>query len=1060
MIKEVSDQYNAKNMETRIHQFWEENYAYRKVREHRNGEKRFFFVDGPPYTTGHIHLGTAWNKIIKDSILRYKSMNKHDIIDRAGWDMHGLPIEVKVEEVLGFQSKKDIETYGVGNFIEKCKEFALRQKDDMTDQFNTLGVWLDWEDPYMTLKDEYIEAAWWTLKQAREKDLLEIGKRVVNWCPRCETAIADAEVEYEDRTDPSIYIKFKLKNEDNTYIVIWTTTPWTIPSNIAVAVHPSFEYAKIKAIDQDGNEELLIMAAELIDDVLRKGRYTDYEILETMSGEDLEGTVYQHPLHDLVPFQQEVEHKVHLADYVTAENTGCVHIAPGHGVDDFEVGVKNNLPIFCPVGPSGAYTAEAGKYEGMNIRDANELIMEDLDEKGLLLARNNITHRYGHCWRCKTPIIYLATKQWFLKIGELKDDMLSEIKKVNWTPEWAGSARFKDWIEGARDWCISRQRYWGIPIPVWKCQECEEMKVVGTREELLELSEGTPEDIELHRPYVDEITIPCKCGGTMHRVEDVFDVWFDSAVASWATLRFPHSTELFDQHWPSDFITEGHDQTRGWFYSQLGASMVAFGKAPYKDVLMHGFTLDSNGKKMSKSLGNVVQPAEVIDKYGADTLRSYVLSASAPWEDLKFNWDEVANVHRTNNILWNVYRFPLPYMALDNFDPGKVTLKEISTHLRKEDRWILSRMQSVIRDVDLAMDAKLLHKAMRAITEFVLEDLSRWYIQLIRPRTWTEADDPDKIAVYKVLYEVFVTTAKIIAPFMPHLAEEMYQNLVRNVDEDAPLTIHLCDWPRVNEELLDTQLEAHMKTIRSIVEASSNARQKVGRKLRWPVSRIVIEPADQTINDAVKDLKAVLLDQTNSKDAVLIETGKRWEELGVEATPNAKAIGPVFKADAGKVNAALGKMKPEELLQGLTSSDEMVIGLEDGATVNITNEMVNFTKTLPENVALAEFSGGVVYVDATLNREIESEGYSREIIRRIQDMRKELNLEVDENIKAHICIDDERIVDLVLDRETFIANEIRASVMVIGFDVESNGDLMKDWNVEDISIHIGISSMK
>ena len=1058
MIKEITNQYDANDIEKRVHAFWQEIDAYSKVREFRKGGKKLFFVDGPPYTTGNIHLGTAWNKIIKDSILRYRSMNNHAIIDRAGWDMHGLPIEVKVEGVLGFKSKKDIETYGVGNFIEKCKEFALNQKDDMTEQFNTLGVWLDWKDPYMTLRDEYIEAAWWTLKQAQEKNLLEQGKRVVNWCPRCETAIADSEVEYDDRIDPSIYVKFKLKDEENTYLVIWTTTPWTIPSNMAVAVHPSFEYSKIRATAPDGHEENLILASELVEDVLRKGKYTDYDVLETMLGEDLTKLSYEHPLADLVPKQAKFEHNVYLADYVTAENTGCVHIAPGHGMDDFEVGVKNDIPIFCPVGSNGSYTEEAGKYAGMNIIDANKIVIEDLNERGLLLSKKTITHRYGHCWRCKTHIIYLATEQWFLKISELKESMLSEIKKVDWYPDWAGSARFKDWVEGARDWCISRQRYWGIPLPVWKCSTCGTLDVIGTKEELIERSDAD-ETIELHRPYVDKVNIKCECGGTMSRVEDVFDVWFDSAVASWATLKYPHTKESFEENWPADFITEGHDQTRGWFYSQLGASMVAFGKAPYKSVLMHGFTLDKDGKKMSKSIGNVVEPHEVIGKYGADTLRAYILSASAPWDDLKFLWDEVATVHRTMNIFWNVYRFPLPYMALDNFDPKKVSLESVSEHLRKEDRWILSRMQSVISDVDSAMEEYALQKAMRSITEFILEDLSRWYIQLIRPRIWIEADDPDKLAVYRVLYDVFVTTTKLIAPFMPHLAEEMYTNLVKNVEDDALESVHMCDWPVVDDLLVDKDLEAHMETVRSIVESSSNARQKVGRKLRWPVSRIVVTPKDEQIGAAVDDLRGVLMGQTNAKDVVVLDVDEYWNELGVEAIPNPSGIGPVFKGDAGKVTAAIQQADVVALKSAVADGGEFEVTLADGTTAAVTEKMVNFEEIIPESVAGAEFAGGMVYVDAKLSREIESEGYSREVIRRVQDMRKELDLIVDENIKAFIRIDDERVLDLVMDLEAFIAKEVRADLLVVGLDVDATGTLVKDWDVEGVSIHVGISSL-
>ncbi|MCC7575365.1 MAG: class I tRNA ligase family protein, partial [Methanomethylovorans sp.] len=664
--------------------------------------------------------------------------------------------------------------------------------------------------------------------------------------------------------------------------------------------------------------------------------------------------------------------------------------------------------------------------------------------------------RYGHCWRCKTPIIYLATRQWFLKISELKEQMLSEIDKVIWYPEWAGSARFRDWVEGARDWCISRQRYWGIPIPVWRCTECERIDVIGTKQELLEKS-GLAEGIELHRPYVDSVTITCECGGKMRRVEDVFDVWFDSAVASWATLNFPHQKDELEKWWPADFITEGHDQTRGWFYSQLGASMVAFGKAPYKSVLMHGFTLDVEGKKMSKSLGNVVQPSEVIEKFGADTLRAYVLSSSAPWEDLKFSNDEIANIHRTINILWNVYRFPLPYMALDAFDPSQVSLGSVKPYMRSEDRWILSRMQSVIKTVDLAMETCMLQKAMRAINDFVLEDLSRWYIQLIRPRTWVEADDPDKIAVYRVLYEVFTTMTKVIAPFMPHLAEEMYQNLVRNVYKDAPESVHMNDWPVPDESLIDVDLEQQMKLARSIVEAASNARQKVGRKLRWPVGRIVVTPQNETAVSAVKNLREVLMDQTNSKDIVLTELGGSWNELGFSAIPNPGTIGPVFKGDAGKVIAALKQIDAMALKKGLACVQGYELQLADGNIVKITPDMVNFQETLPEQVASASSSAGIVYVDAKLTRELEAEGYSREVIRRVQDMRKEMDLAVEENIKVIICIDDERVVDLVLDLEQLIASEVRADLQIIGFDVEAQGDLVKDWDVEGISIHIGIS---
>ncbi len=1048
MLKEVS-QYDAKAIEQKIQKFWNEIDAYSKVRELRENGKKFFFVDGPPYTTGRIHLGTAWNKVIKDAILRYRSMNGFHVLDRAGWDMHGLPIEVKVEGVLGFKSKKDIEKYGVGNFVAKCKEFALSHKDEMTLQFKNLGVWLDWNDPYMTLRDEYIEAAWWTLKKAHEKKLLEKGLRVVNWCPRCETAIADSEVEYWDETDPSVYIKFPLKSEENTFIVIWTTTPWTIPANIAVAVHPSFEYAKVRAV-KDGKEETLIVAIQLMQNVLKQGRYRDYEVLETIPGDRLVAE-YIHPLSDKVPKQKEFRHEVYVADFVTAENTGCVHIAPGHGIDDFELGMKHDLPIFCPVGSDGRYTEEAGEYRGMHVREANKVVLDDLAEKGMLLASGTISHRYGHCWRCKTSIIYLATEQWFLRITDLKEKMLEEIKKVKWYPEWAGSARFADWVASSRDWCISRQRYWGIPIPVWVCESCGEVEVIGTMEELAERS-GVLKIADMHRPNVDDISIKCRCGSGMNRVQDVFDVWFDSAVASWATLNFPRDEEAFKDWWPADFITEGHDQTRGWFYSQLGAGMVAFERAPYKSVLMHGFTLDLEGKKMAKSLGNIVTPEEVTARYGTESLRFYVLSQNAPWEDMRFSWDEVANVQRMLNILWNAYRFPLPYMVLDNFNPHE--MEDAILPLRPEDRWILSRAQSLIKQVDAEMSEYNLHRATRSISEFILEDLSRWYIQLIRPRTWREANDPDKLATYCTLYEVLVIIAKLTAPFVPHISEEMYQNLVRGFNSDAPASVHMCDWIEPKEEFIDTELEMHMDIIRKIAEASSNARQKLKRKLRWPVKRIIIAPEKDEVTTAVESLKSVLKEQTNAREIVLLKTGEAWDELGVEVAPNYSTIGPVFKKDAGKIIAELKEADARKVKKSI--EEEGSFELRSGV---ITKDMVSFREIIPPAISQAGFSGGEVYVDTDLTKEIESEGYAREVIRRIQDMRKELDLDVEEEISAAVEIRDDKVAKLVYELKEFIAGEVRARSLVIGSDVEVDGALVKEWDVEGVRMRMGIGRM-
>ncbi|HIE32255.1 MAG TPA: isoleucine--tRNA ligase [Methanosarcinales archaeon] len=1046
-METITARYDAKSIEKAMQQVWDEKDTYRRVRDLRKDEKPFFFVDGPPYTTGHIHLGTAWNKIIKDAILRYTSMRGYHIIDRAGWDMHGLPIEVKVEEKLNFKTKKDIEEYGIDSFVSTCEEFAIQNMDAMASQFKRLGVWLDWDDPYMTLKREYIESVWWTLKKAHGKNLLEKGMRVVNWCPRCETAIADSEVEYGDRTDSSIYVKFPVIDEENTFIVIWTTTPWTIPANIAVAVHPDFEYSKVRAY-RDGKSEILIFASDLIDQVLRAGSYQDYELLDVCYGSDLAGMEYKHPLADVIPKQAEYEHKVFPAEFVTTENTGCVHIAPGHGVEDFELGSEHGLPAFCPVGPDGRYTIDASIYEGIYVREADKQVIDDLDERGYLLASGTIVHRYGHCWRCKTPIIYLATEQWFLKISQLKGQMLDEITKVRWYPDWAGSARFHDWVSGARDWCISRQRYWGIPIPIWVCDSCGKYEVIGTGEELKTRSGMEPPD--LHRPWVDDVVFACSCGGQYRRVEDVFDVWFDSAVASWATLDYPHVTGAFETLWPPDFIVEGHDQTRGWFYSQLGAGMVAFDRIPYRSVLVHGFTLDEEGSKMSKSLGNVVAPSAVIERFGADTLRMYMLSSNAPWDDLKFNWDEVATVHRSLNILWNVYRFPLPYMVLDSFDPKDVSFESISGALRQEDRWILSRANSLIRDVTSAMEEYKLHLATRAILEFVLEELSRWYIQLIRPRTWTEAEDPDKLAVYRVLCDVFTIVTRLIAPFMPYLAEAIYQNL-----EDGE-SVHACDWLAPDEDLIDLQLEDDMAEIRRIVEAVANARQKAKRKLRWPVRRIVIAPEDQEIVRGVESLKDVLAEQTNAKAIVLLGVGVEWEELGTDAIPDMAKLGPAFKKDAGRVADAIRKADARAIRDAIGKTGEWKCDIDiAGGVATITREMVSFRSIVPKFAADSEFARGTVYVDTTLTPEIEAEGYVAEVIRRIQEMRKELDLEVNDCIGVAVELTDARVADLLRGMEGFIAEEVRAKEISIG-DTRAGGDLVKDWDVEGVKMRIGV----
>ena len=1054
-MKEVTGSYNPRELETGVQDYWKRENTYARIQEVRKDGKAFFFVDGPPYTTGHIHLGTAWNKIIKDTILRYQRMQGRNVIERAGYDMHGLPIEVKVEHQLGFTSKKDIEEYGIAAFVEQCRTFAVTHMEIMSDQFRQLGIWLDFDDPYQTIKAEYIESAWWAAKRADERGLLERGHRVVNWCPRCETAIADSEVEYWDETDPSIFVKFPVVGRENEYLVIWTTTPWTLPANVAVAVNPAFTYARVQAKKDDG-EEILWIADELVESVLKMGRYQDYTVLERLNGSDLLGTEYTSPLADLVPHQAEIRHRIVAADYVALENTGLVHIAPGHGWDDYLVGIREGLEAFCPVDAGGCFTPAAGAFADMYVRDANDVVIDALGD--FLLARRKITHRYGHCWRCKTPIIYRATAQWFLKATGLRDSMLEEIAKVKWYPEWAGSARFHDFVKDSRDWCISRQRYWGIPIPIWHCERCGEYTVIGTIAELEERS-GT-KVADPHRPYVDAVAIPCSCGGEMHRVDDIFDVWFDSAVASWATLGFPREREAFDRYWPADFITEGQDQTRGWFYSQLGASTVAFGRAPYKSVLMHGFALDADGRKMSKSFGNVVTPEEVMNQFGVDVLRFYVLWANAPWDDLKFNWDSVKTIHRTLNILWNVYRFPLPYMVLDSFEPasgagGVWDDSFVRSHIRdmpEEDRWIISRVNSLARTTSGDMQEYHLHKVTRALASFILEDLSRWYVQLVRPRMWLEEDSTEKRYAYETVYYVMRRLTALLAPFTPHIAEEIYRNLRLAGD---PESAHMLDWPVADGLLIDQRLEAEMEIIQSFDDAVATARQNGRRKLRWPVSETVVVTGSNEVRRALEGLNDLALNRANTR-TVRVVTGT-WDRILWKAEPVMRAIGPEFGKEGPKVKALIESADGTALKAAIERDGEAEL---DG--YGIAGRHVTFTEALPGGIFAAPMKDATVYVDVTLTPALEAEGYAREVIRRIQEMRRQLDLNVDDFIAAAVDVADERVASLIANKEwqKEIAGEVRAAALTVRRNSEMPAGafaLEKDWDVEGVQMRIGIS---
>ena len=1051
-INEVEQGYN-KDLENKIQRFWQEQNIYDKTSKQRENKPRYSFLDGPPYCSGRIHLGTAWNKTIKDSFLRYKSMSGFSLRRQAGWDTHGLPIEHKVEQLLQIKSKQEIEEkYGIDNFVEKCKEFAIKNKEDMTEQFKSMGIWMDWEDPYVTYDNSYMESCWWTLKKADERDLLVQDKRVITWCPQCETALANAEIEYDEIQDPSIYVKFELVEQEfdvPSYVLIWTTTPWTIPANMAVSVHPEFEYSYIKVTKEDGTQEVLLMAKGLISSLFEED---EIEILKTVTGESLDGLEYYHPLSEEVPLQAEFKHRLILGDHVTLEDgTGCVHTAPGHGPEDYEVGVKNGIEVFCPVGENGRYTKDAGKYADKGVKDANPEITHDLYHHNALLKEGTIDHRVGLCWRCKTPIIYIATKQWFIKVTEIKDQMIEQVDAVEWVPSWAGESRFKDWVSNARDWTISRQRYWGIPIPIWICDECDTKVVVGSKQELKELSgDDTLTGDFVHRPHVDNITIPCECGHDMHRVPDVLDVWIDSGVAGWAALHYPQDpSENFEDWFPYDFITEGHDQTRGWFYSQLGLGVAAFGKAPYKKVLMHGFTLDDKGQKMSKSIGNVVSPEEVIEKYSADILRFYLLDANKPWDDLKFNWDEVQNSSKLFNILWNVYYFSTTYMSLDNFDPTKHNKEDLK--FRREDLWIRSRVNSLIKAVGEDIEALLFNRATEKITDFVLEDLSRWYVRLIRGRTWVESDDPDKLGAYYTLYYTLKDLIRALAPISPHVTEQIYQNLVRGVETDAPESVHMLDW-EYDETEIDVQLEENMNHIRDILEASAHARDVARFKLRWPVQNITVVTANDSVKKAIESLEEVLLEQANSKK-ITIES--ELENAIVIAKPNMSILGPKLRGDLGRVKKYFEQddVDASIILDEVTETGEYTIHFDD-KDITLVEEEILFEQDVPENLVNCDFENGSVYVDTEITPEIYSEAMARELIRRIQDMRKDLDLNVDANIEVTVECSPE-FKEAVLPHQDYISNEVRTDKVEFE-NISSVEGYTKDWKIEEEQLKIFI----
>jgi len=1034
-------------LEEKVLKWWYEDGILRKFLSWRKNKPKFWILDGPPYVTGHIHLGTAWNKILKDVCIRYYTMKGYYTKAQPGFDCHGLPIEVLMEKKLGFKTKKDIEKFGIEKFIEECKKLALMNLKTMESEFKRLGVFMDWENPYRTLDRHWIEAEWWTFKRAYEQGLIKKDLRVIHWCWRCETALAEHELEYKVVEDPSIYVKFKIKDKPNEYILVWTTTPWTLPANVAVLAHPEYTYVKVKV-----NDEYWWILLERLDAVMREIGISNYEIADRKLGSDLAGLKYEYPLLDEMPKQKEFDkmdnvHTVVLGEFVrTDEGTGFVHIAPGHGEEDFEIGRRYNLPVYCPVGVDGKFTE--GAWKGIFVKDADKHIIETLRKKGVLVYHGTIKHRYPICWRCKSPLLFRATEQWFLDVSKIKSKIIAANEPVKWVPAFA-KIRFKEGVKTVGDWCISRQRYWNCPIPLWVCEKCGSELVIGSFKELKRYAKtAVPDDMDLHRPHIDKVILRCPiCGGDMKRIPDVLDVWFDSAIASWASLGYPSNSSEFKRLWPADLIIEGHDQVMKWFYAQQVLSVVAFGKAPYKCVVMHGFVLDAAGSKMSKSLGNIIMPWEVIEKYGADALRCYLISGVV-YEDIRFRWEEIKEIRQNLDIFWNVSYMVSMYMELDNFSLSKINEKEIQKHMLPEDRWIISRVNNLVKQVEKDLNEYRISNALRRVLNFVVEDLSRWYGKLVRRRLWIEKDDPKKLACYYTSYKVYKKLLPILSLFAPFMTEYVYQHMLRPLMPNAPESVALIDWPKVDESEIDEELEKQMEMVREIVAAVSTIRTRNKVKLRWPLSRVIIETSSKDVVNAVNNLKRILLEMANVKH---VEVGTIKREL--EVVPVLSKLGPKYRENTKKIVDALVRVSAEELKKALDEKGYYELELE-GKVFKIEKEDVNIITKLPEGYDMEGLKYANIILDVRITDELLSEGLARDVLRRIQAMRGELDLPVEAKIRLYLQIPEE-LKKLIEPWFNWIKSEARAEEIILG---ETKG-YVKEWTIDKFRVKIGIETI-
>ncbi len=991
--------YDATKLEPEVLEFWKKNRIHEKAKEKNKGKNKFYFLDGPPYTSGKVHLGTAWNKALKDSVLRYKRMQGCDVWDRAGYDMHGLPTEQAVEKNLGLKSKDDIPMYGVANFVNACREFAIANMLSMNVDFKRIGVWMDFENAYQSVKNTYMEGEWWLVRKAYENGRLYEGEKTMHWCASCATSLAKHELEYENVTDNSIFVKFPVKGRQNEFLVIWTTTPWTIPFNLGVMANPSLDYVRAKV-----NNEVWIVAKALAAAFISGVADRQFSVLEEFKGDRLLGVEYIHPFENETNQFRELKEKhpkVHTVvlseEYVdTSAGTGLVHMAPGCGPEDYEVGHKYGIPPFNTLTERGIFDETSGIFKGLTAKKDDKEVTEKIREKGLLIAETRVEHEYAHCWRCKNPVIYRTTTQWFFKIEDLKERMRELNKSIKWVPDFAGSRNFDNWIANLRDNGITRQRYWGTPLPVWKCSKCNEFIVVGSMDELKKLAGRIPDD--LHKPWIDEVKIKCGCGGVKERVPDVLDVWIDAGSASWNCLDFPKRKDLFDSLYPADFILEGIDQIRGWFNLLFVASMVAMGSASFKSVYMHGFINDSQGRKMSKSLGNYILPQEVIIEYGADVLRYYMIGGTAPGVDINYNFDDMKVKQKNLFVLWNLHKY-----AIDMADSLKVNPLDLDLEkyeLDIEERYIFSKLNSTIKKVTELFDGYRLNEVPWQVEELFLE-LSRAYIQLTREKSSMGSEDDKKVVLYTV-FSVLLGSLKLFAPIAPFITEIIHQNL-KNEFRLKMESIHLYDWPKYDESAINTELESSMQSVNEVVQSALAVREKIHLGIRWPLKEIVIVSKEPKIISCAEKLREVIKNQVNVKEVIIAES---MPNVKLKVKADYARIGPDFGDKAPKIIARLTIDSPETILRHIQEKGKYSFSI-DNETVNIVKEHLITTREVPAPYEEGAFRNGFVYLSKEMTDELESEGFAREIMRRVQALRKKAGLKKSDSISLFIKTDDE-----------------------------------------------------